>query len=186
MAEDVRIRRLVAEDAEDFGQVVGFVRGERQYILPGPPAPIERTRAFVRDNVEHGFPVFVLVDGGQLVGWCDILPAHSNEAIRHVGVLGMGLMPAYRGRGLGERLLRAALDAAGDFGFTRVQLGVFAGNARAVALYRKVGFVEEGVRRGYLLIDGVLIDEIMMARIHPPAEQQRRARSEDATTLSKR
>ena len=37
--------------------------------------------------------------------------------MRHCGVLGMGLLPAWRGRGLGERLMRQALEAARAFGF---------------------------------------------------------------------
>ena len=83
----------------------------------------------------------------------------------HVGILGMALLPAYRGRGLGWRLMAEALTTADAFGFSRVQLGVFASNERAVALYRNMGFVEEGVRRRMILIDGVFHDEIMMARV---------------------
>ena len=75
----------------------------------------------------------------------------------------MGLLPEYRGKGFGERLLRDTLAAAGTFGFTRIELGVFATNSRAIALYRKAGFVQEGIKRKFLLIDGVYIDEILMA-----------------------
>ena len=83
----------------------------------------------------------------------------------HVGVLGISLHPGWRGHGLGERLMRETLDAADTFGFTRIELGVYATNPRAHALYRKLGFVEEGVRLRRILIDGVFHDEIMMARL---------------------
>jgi RimJ/RimL family protein N-acetyltransferase len=56
------------------------------------------------------------------------------------------------------------MDAGWAFGFTRIQLEAFATNARAIALYRKVGFVDEGVRRQALCIDGVFIDEVLMAK----------------------
>ena len=62
-------------------------------------------------------------------------------------------------------MMRQALQAAKAFGFRRIQLGVLADNALAIALYRKLGFIEEGIRREMLLIDGVYIDEIMMARL---------------------
>lgn len=165
MPDEPIIRPITAEDAEAFRDAVGKVRAERKYILPGPPSPIEKARAFVLDNIEHGYPQFVVDDGGQLGGWCDIVPARDNEATKHVGVLGMALLPQYRGKGLGERLLRETLTAAHAFGFSRVELGVFANNARAISLYRKIGFVQEGVRRKHLRIDGVYIDEILMALI---------------------
>ena len=152
-------------DAEAFRDAVGIVRAERRYILPGPPSSIEKASAFIDNNISQGLPHFIVDVGGRLAGWCDITRPSDNEALRHVGVLGMGLLPAFRGQGIGEQLLRATLGAAADFGFTRIQLGVFATNARAIALYRKVGFVEEGVRRGYLIIDGAATDEIIMARL---------------------
>jgi RimJ/RimL family protein N-acetyltransferase len=42
---------------------------------------------------------------------------------------------------------------------------VFANNTAAAALYRKVGFVEEGTKRKAILIDGTYHDEIIMARL---------------------
>ncbi len=83
----------------------------------------------------------------------------------HVGDLFMGLLPGQRGQGLGERLLRESLTAADAFGFLRIELGVFASNTRALSLYRKVGFVEEGTKRRAILINGIFHDEIIMARL---------------------
>jgi RimJ/RimL family protein N-acetyltransferase len=83
----------------------------------------------------------------------------------HVGDLFMGLLPRWRGQGLGGRLLRESLVAADAFGYLRIELGVFAGNPRAAALYRKAGFVEEGIKRRAILIDGVFHDEVIMARL---------------------
>ena len=45
--------------------------------------------------------------------------------------------------------------------------GILATNAAAAALYRKVGFVEEGIKRKAILIDGIYHDEIIMARLKP-------------------
>lgn len=75
----------------------------------------------------------------------------------------MGIIFGYRGQGLGRRLIEDALDKARKEGFTRVELSVHAGNAPAIALYKKVGFVPEGVHRRSVLIDGHFIDTISMA-----------------------
>ena len=159
------IRPIRESDIEAFRDAVGIVRAERQYILPGPPSTLEKTRAFVMGNIASGVPHWMVEEHGRLAGWCHIARPSDNEAYRHVGRMWMGLLPESRGRGIGETLLRATMDAAWAFGFKRIQLEVFATNARAIALYRKVGFVDEGVRRQALCIDGVFIDEALMAQV---------------------
>ncbi|WP_325058577.1 GNAT family N-acetyltransferase [Rhizobium mongolense] len=52
--------------------------------------------------IENRHPQFVAVKDGEVVGWCDIrrhfFPSHA-----HRGSLGMGIIPAHRGLGLGLR-----------------------------------------------------------------------------------
>jgi len=74
----------------------------------------------------------------------------------------MGLLPDYRGRGLGERLIRATLDAARAAGFERIELSVYGRNERASVLYRKVGFVHEGTRVRGKKLDGRYDDVHLM------------------------
>lgn len=54
---------------------------------------------------------------------------------------GMGTVPDHRRRGLGERTLHAALGAAAGAGVSKARLEVLVSNAKAVALYEKLGFV---------------------------------------------
>ena len=79
--------------------------------------------------------------------------------------MGMGLREGYRGRGLGERLLRATLEAARAAGLERVSLTVYARNASAIGLYRKVGFAIEGTRVRGKKLDGEY-DDVHMMGIH--------------------
>jgi hypothetical protein len=52
----------------------------------------------------------------------------------------LGVVPSHRGRGLGRRLLRHALDGFWQAGLTRVSLEVTAENRSAIRLYRQQGF----------------------------------------------
>ena len=83
--------------------------------------------------------------------------------MRHCGVLGMGLLPEYRGRGLGRPLMTRSLDAARAFGLARVELTVRVDNQRALELYRKLGFEVEGRNRRAMLVDGRFEDILTMA-----------------------
>lgn len=55
-------------------------------------------------------------------------------------IAGMGVAPSHRGRGLGEVVMRAVLDAARSLGVTRVQLEVLVQNTPAIRLYERLGF----------------------------------------------
>jgi ribosomal protein S18 acetylase RimI-like enzyme len=103
--------------------------------------------------------------------------ARETRYLAHGGVLGLGLLPGYRGKGIGERLMRKAIAAAWRAGFTRIELTVRVDNASALALYRRLGFVAEGVRRNAFRIDGKYTDLIAMALLeeedtHAPAAAQ--------------
>ncbi|MBI3369309.1 MAG: GNAT family N-acetyltransferase, partial [Burkholderiales bacterium] len=49
----------------------------------------------------------------------------------------------------------------------RIELHVYTDNARAIALYRRFGFVQEGCHRGHALREGQYVDSYSMARLHP-------------------
>ena len=81
---------------------------------------------------------------------------------KQADVLTIAVRPAYWGQGIGSALLDALLDAARDRGCTEVFLEVRADNPRAHGLYRRRGFEELGVRRGYYQPSGV--DAIVMRK----------------------
>lgn len=65
-----------------------------------------------------------------------------------------------RGFGLGEKALLATMSAAYEtYGLHRVWLHTFPENVRAETLYKKHGFVLEGVERDALLVDGVYVSQ---------------------------
>ena len=84
--------------------------------------------------------------------------------------------PRAFGKGYGTEAIELLLDHA--FGTTplhRIRLGVYAFNDRARHVYKKVGFVEEGVERDALLWDGEWHDAVLMAVLRP--DWQARSRS---------
>jgi putative acetyltransferase len=88
----------------------------------------------------------------------------------HVGSFGMGVATAWQGKGVGSKLLTAALDVADNWmNLRRVELTVYADNEAAHNLYRKFGFEVEGRMRDYALRDGVFVDTLSMARLRQSA-----------------
>lgn len=158
------LRALRRDDVEVFHDVLDRVAREGRFLALTQAPPLEETRRSVETSLAAGDIHQGLFHEGRLVGWCDIRRmTRPSEA--HCGILGMGLLADFRGRGLGRLLLGAALERADAAGLARVALTVRADNARAIALYEKAGFAHEGVGRRALLIDGVFHDRAAMARL---------------------
>lgn len=145
-----------------FYRTLDIVAKERRYLafLEGPP--LEAIRTFVLEHIKRGHPQFVAISAGEVVGWCDVTPK-ERPIYAHVGVLGMGLLPEFRGQGIGTDLIRRSLAAAKASGFHRVELTVRENNTRAIELYKRVGFEIEGLQHDAVGVDGVYEDLILMA-----------------------
>ncbi len=104
---------------------------------------------------------------GLLVGQLS-LHMEPNPRRKHVACIGMGVRDDWAGKGVGSALLGAALEMADNWlNLQRVELTVYTDNQGALALYRKFGFVEEGLARGYAFRQGEYVDALYMARIRP-------------------
>ena len=158
----ITIEPIREDHIESFRTALDIVSRERKYLSRFEAPPPEHMRVFILDMIKGRHPQFVAMAGSVVVGWCDIR-RRAIESHAHRGTLGMGIIPGYRGQGLGTRLIAATLDAARMAGLRRIELDVHADNPDAIALYEKVGFVREGVARDAVQIDGRFINSIGMA-----------------------
>jgi len=84
----------------------------------------------------------------------------------HAAAIGMAVHDAYAGRGVGSALMAAVVDLAERWwNIRRLELSVYADNARAIALYERFGFEREGLHRAYACRDGEYVDSLAMARL---------------------
>jgi RimJ/RimL family protein N-acetyltransferase len=162
--DSITIVPIAPEHISGFWHALDVVARERKYLASTEAPPIESTREFVMKNISVRNPQLVALEAEEVVGWCDVRREHFL-AHAHCGTLGMGILPAFRGKGLGRRLMQATLEAAHREGFVRVELMAHADNLRAIALYEKLGFAHEGVTRDSVCIDGRFVDSVVMARI---------------------
>ena len=147
---------------EEFWAAVDSVARERKYLtfLEGPS--LEMVRAFVVENLKSNWPHVVAVIKEKVVGWCDITSLH-RPVFEHAGTLGMGILADYRGQGIGEALIRMALEKAKTRRLTRIELTVREKNESAISLYKKVGFVVEGFHKNAVRISDKYENHISMA-----------------------
>ena len=166
----VIIRSAEPADAPGVSALLGTV-GTFEGTLQLPDVPIASRLESLARYEPQGCKL-VAVCGERIVGSAGLHPIAASLRRNHVRLLGIALLPDWQGRGVGRQLMERLLQWSDQWaGVLRIELMVHADNPRAIALYRSLGFVEEGRHTGYALKDGKFIDSISMARWHPDPPQ---------------
>ena len=108
-------------------------------------------REWIAEHAERPCYLMIIASDSPVPGAGEVLGRvafrnGNRRKLAHHGTFGIGVHGAWRGRGVGTALIAALLDWAGAHPtLEKVCLGVFAENAGAIRLYRRMGFVKEGV-----------------------------------------
>lgn len=162
-ADSVLVRRLLLADAEAYASL------RREMLAAAPRAfsssPMndrEAELAFARARLsaKNDAAIFGAVAADRLVGAVGIYRDPNPKAAHRMEVWGMYVDGGYRRRGLGRRLLDAAIaHARAASGIIQIQLGVTDAAPEALSLYESLGFRVWGIEPRALRHDGILIDE---------------------------
>jgi RimJ/RimL family protein N-acetyltransferase len=163
----VIIRTGVPSDAEALLECARAYMndGEGQVWEPGEFTPTEEAeRQWITQLFKNPKEILIVAEvEGQIVANLDFHAATRRRRM-HVGGFGLSCLPKYRGLGIGSLLIQEMLKWAKSTGhFEKVNLNVLSNNPRAIGLYEKFGFIEEGRRlKEFKYTDGSYADEINM------------------------
>jgi len=102
-------------------------------------------RAFMSELTENSYAhYFVARHEGKIIGYVGMWVILEEAHITNIAV-----DPAYRRKKVAWRLLEDMFRRAKELGATRMTLEVRVSNVNAQDLYRKLGFVDRGIRKGY-------------------------------------
>lgn len=128
--------------AMDYGDVERVMRIE-QSIYPYPWT----TGNFI-DSLDSGYACMVAELDDVLIGYAVLMPS-----VDEAHLLTIGIAAEHQRKGLGEEVLGRMMAMAHESGIDRIILEVRPSNTPALALYRKCGFQQIGLRRGYYPAD---------------------------------
>lgn len=163
--DEVTIRAIRPDDVVDITALHNRPLVQRGTLR----MPFQRESFFQNriDNLPPGNTWLVADTEGAVVGEAGLMVRGGRQA--HRGDLFCAVHDEFWGRGIGRALCVALLDVADNWlGLRRIQLEAYIDNARAIALYRTLGFEDEGVLRADSMRDGALIDTLVMARLRQP------------------
>ena len=159
---NLSIEPVAKQHFEGLRRALDTVAREKRFLAFTEAPPEEDCWAFYAAIVANGWCQRVAILDGVVVGRCDVLPVHG-QARSHIGTLGIGLIPSARRLGIGEKLMKSAIDAAWATGLTRIELTVRVDNENAKAQYERLGFKVEGLQRRSFRVDGRYADSYSMA-----------------------
>lgn len=180
------IRQITEEDASAFCEIQAALENEPDFCMMDSAedaAPVDSQssainksleekekliafcRGHIRDILGSGNSMlFLALEGEKVLGYIGIFGGRY-DTVRHSAHIAIGVRSEARGKGAGAALMEAGETWARSVELKRLELEVVADNAPAIALYGKMGFEVEGIKRKSLLIGGNFRNEFLMSKI---------------------
>jgi L-amino acid N-acyltransferase YncA len=107
---------------------------------------------------------FVACAGDRVVGWAALSSVSTRSVYAGVVEVSVYVASSAQGRGVGEALLQALVEASEDSNIWTLQAGVFPENQASIALHKSCGFRVVGHRERLGQIHGTWKDIVLMER----------------------
>ncbi len=147
----VRLKKTIEQEASHLA----LGKGERRETVAHALA-----RMFITRGRAH---TFVACDHTALVGYVTIILAKFRK-LRGNAYLTVGVKKSHQNKGLGTHLITIAEHHAKKRGARRMELEVFAKNTSAIALYKRLGYEQEGVKKKAVQDHDEFDDIVFMAK----------------------
>jgi RimJ/RimL family protein N-acetyltransferase len=163
---NITIRKAKVEDAHSIVMAEQEIAQTPGYFCSQPSELSEHNVIkTIRTLSDTAKGIYLIAEReGKIVGHAFLEPLHL-KSICHVVQLTIGVHHGWQEKGIGTNLMQQLIDwAKQSETIEKIELNVRASNSRAIALYKKMGFVEEGrlMKRIKIGVDHY-IDDILMA-----------------------
>jgi RimJ/RimL family protein N-acetyltransferase len=164
------IRTVRIEDAEAVLAIQRGVIQERDYFIAVSEEFNKTTQEhqeWIKKIIEHERETMYIAEtDGKVVGWIVFL-SQERKRMHHTGSIAIMLQKNYRNKGIGKLLINEILTWAAQHPvIEKVALGTFSTNTRAIALYKKLGFIEEGRKvQEFKFSEGEYADDVLMYKL---------------------
>lgn len=161
------IRTVRLEDASPILALQREVVGEGEFFIAVSEEytkTSEQQREWIQHVIDNERETMLVAEmDGEVVGLI-VFSSQNRKRLSHTGSITMMIKKEHRNMGLGKQLLTEMVAWAEQHPLIeKVSLGVFSTNHRAIALYKSMGFVEEGRKmKEFKLNDTEYVDDILM------------------------
>jgi RimJ/RimL family protein N-acetyltransferase len=162
---ELLIRKACPEDSVfiiDFLNLVGKESNFLSFGAQGFHLNAEEEYEIISDCIKLDLNLMLIAKIDHNIVGHLFLQRSKVERIKHVGELSLSVLKQYWGNSIGLRMIYDAIEWAKQKEIAKLQLQVRCDNERAINLYKKIGFMEEGIIRRAIKVDNVYFDEYLM------------------------
>ncbi len=160
------VREAVPDDALGLLRYLDEVAAETDFLSMGRGElnwPEEKERRFIEDHRQADNKLLIVAEIGDNLAGLLGFTGDDRRRLRHTGEFGITVSRAYWGLGLGTALIQRMIAWAQASRVVRkINMRVRADNERALGLYRRMGFVQEGVITRQFAVAGRFYDAYLM------------------------
>ena len=172
---NLSIGELIIESAqkEDAEKIISFIKqvdSETNFLMRESGEfnmSVESERNFIENKLSNDVEVFLIAKvDGEIAGTLGFASIPYNR-YKHKGEFGISIIRDFWNNSIGYKLIDTMVNWADNTGIVKITLEVDLNNFKAINLYKKFGFKQEGLLKyDKFMGDGIYIDSIIMARIN--------------------
>ena len=160
------IRQTKKSDAGALIEYLNIIGGESDFLTFGKGQfhlTVKEEEEYIENTLKKNNALSVTAEvDGKIVGNLNFAGG-LKERTAHTGEFGISVLKEYWGNGIGEELIRFMIDWSKSSGVIRkINLRTRSDNTRGINLYKKAGFVEEGIITRDMQINGKFYDSLSM------------------------
>ncbi|MBO3443968.1 GNAT family protein [Clostridium sp. CCUG 7971] len=161
------IRKASPKDAQEIIDYLNKIGGESDFLTFGENEfniSLENEEKYINshENINNSIIIVTLIDG-EIVSIASITSVQKDR-LKHVGSLGISVLNKYWRLGISNEVMNYLINWAKFNDITKkITLLVREDNYKAINLYKKFGFEEEGIFKNDICINGIYYNTISMA-----------------------
>jgi ribosomal protein S18 acetylase RimI-like enzyme/8-oxo-dGTP pyrophosphatase MutT (NUDIX family) len=155
------IRKAELWDAANIARAEQEIAREPGFFCSQPSELSEQN---VKNTIESSHGVYFVAECNGSIAAHAFLKILPLQSLKHIAQLNIAVHKGFQNRGIGTQLMERIIEWAKESeSVEKIELNVRASNAQAIALYKKMGFVEEGCLKRRVKTEIGYLDDILMA-----------------------
>ncbi|NEO27168.1 MAG: N-acetyltransferase [Kamptonema sp. SIO4C4] len=136
----------------------------RQATADTHPIPLDSRWDWFREHTPNRHPLWVKETAGEIVGWLSLQAFYGRPAYHATAEVSLYIHPHHQQQGIGQTLLRHALQQSPSLGLKTLLAFIFAHNQPSLALFSKFDFTEWGYLPRIAELDQIERDLIILGK----------------------
>lgn len=134
-----------------------------KFLTPTFPVSMRSTREWYTHNKKMKNYWWAIIYEDKIVGSVNLMRKGNSEKLKHVVEIGLSIDKEHWKMGFGKEAIDYAKKQAKQKNFKRLEIWAVKDNERALRLYRRCGFEEEGIMRRFMKIGRKYCDAVIMS-----------------------